>query len=362
MLIPTPNLSQNQSAMEFSVRLPPPVPFPSDINTASLVHVSLEKLLTGDNQESAELFEACKKAGFFLLDLQNVPLGETLMDDADALMALSEELFAMELEEKLKYRMPKGGFSGYKGIGMLRIDEKGTPDRCEFFGVLKDELLGISPVFNQPAVIEAHKELCISFTKKAHELALIILANLEKSLHLPSGTFDSLHRISEPSHDQTRLIRYPPQPASDRRTSFVAHTDFGSVTVLFNILGGLQILPNISTNDYHCIPSSSSSAWQFVRPVPGFAIINIGDAMTKFTNDLLRSGLHRVTSAPGDQGNVVRTSLAYFLRPENEVLMRRLEGGDVIPGLEEGRVEEGVVKSGEWVGVKGEGKKIGGEE
>jgi hypothetical protein len=30
------------------------------------------------------------------------------MDDADALMAFSEELFAIELEEKLKFRMPKG--------------------------------------------------------------------------------------------------------------------------------------------------------------------------------------------------------------------------------------------------------------
>jgi hypothetical protein len=107
---------------------------------------------------------------------------------------------------------------------MLRVDEKGTPDRCEFFGVLKDELLGIAPVFNQPAVIEAHKELYISFTKRAHELALIILANLERSLHLPPGTLDSLHRISAPSHNQTRLIRYHPQPATDRRTSFVAHS------------------------------------------------------------------------------------------------------------------------------------------
>jgi isopenicillin N synthase-like dioxygenase len=98
--------------MEFSVRLPPPVPFPSDINTAPLVHISLEKLEAGDNQESTKVFEACKKAGFFILNLQNVPLGESLMDDADALMALSEELFAIELAEKLKFRMPKGGFSG----------------------------------------------------------------------------------------------------------------------------------------------------------------------------------------------------------------------------------------------------------
>jgi isopenicillin N synthase-like dioxygenase len=202
---------------------------------------------------------------------------------------------------------------------MLRIDEKGTPDRCEFFGVLKDEVLGISPVFNQPAVIEAHKELYVSFTKRAHEFALIILANLERSLHLLPGTLDSLHRVSAPSHNQTRLIRYPPQPASDRRTRFVAYSrypdrlktidestqqltltsspaDFESVTVLFNVLGGVQILPDVSTNDWSSSPEPPDSAWQLVRPIPGCAIINIGDAMVKFTNDLLRSNLHRVTS------------------------------------------------------------------
>lgn len=95
--------------MQISVRLPPPVPFPSDTNTASLVRVSLEKLKAGDGQESAKVFEACKKAG---LDLQRIPTGEALMDDADAIMELSEELFALQLEEKQKFSMPKGGYSG----------------------------------------------------------------------------------------------------------------------------------------------------------------------------------------------------------------------------------------------------------
>lgn len=112
----------------------------------------------------------------------------------------------------------------YKGIGALRVDRKGTPDRCEYFGILKDELLGISHTLNQPDMIKHHKELFASFTRRAEELAMLILAHLDTNLHLPAGTLESLHRIFQPSHNQARLLRYEPQPSFDRRTSCVAHS------------------------------------------------------------------------------------------------------------------------------------------
>ena len=34
--------------------------------------------------------------------------------------------------------------------------------------------------------------------------------------------------------------------------------------------------------------------WQYVKPIPGHAICNIGDAMTIFSGGLLKSNLHRV--------------------------------------------------------------------
>ena len=47
------------------------------------------------------------------------------------------------------------------------------------------------------------------------------------------------------------------------------HTDFGSVTILFNQLGGLQV----------CNPSSHE--WKYVKPQAGSAIITIGDSLVK---------------------------------------------------------------------------------
>lgn len=65
--------------------------------------------------------------------------------------------------------------------------------------------------------------------------------------------------------------------------------DFGSVTVLFNQLGGLQVI------------NPKSQEWKYVKPQPGSAIINLGDALVKLVGDRLYSGVHRVV---GDSSQV----------------------------------------------------------
>lgn len=70
--------------------------------------------------------------------------------------------------------------------------------------------------------------------------------------------------------------------------------------------------------------------------------------MVKFTNGLLRSNIHRVVSPPGEQAKETRYSLVYFSRPEDDVVLKRLEGSDVIPELAEGTKEDGM-SSVEWI-------------
>ena len=76
--------------------------------------------------------------------------------------------------------------------------------------------------------------------------------------------------------------------------------------------------------------------------------MNLGDATVKFTNGLLRSNIHRVVSPPGAQADCTRYSLVYFSRPEDDVILKRLDGSDVIPGLGEGEVDE-EVSSKDWI-------------
>lgn len=179
----------------------------------------------------------------------------------------------------------------------------------------------------------------------SHEIVNLVLRILNTKLDLPKDTLTNMHRINAPSGDQVRWIKAPPQPISDRRVALGQHTDFGSVTVLMNRLGGLQVqLPG------------EKGEWVYVRPLPGHAIINLGDAMVKFTNGLLRSNIHRVNAPPGLQADSTRYSLVYFARPEDSVVLRRLEGVN-IPALGPGQVEE-EVSSKEWIIRRALGRRV----
>ena len=102
----------------------------------------------------------------------------------------------------------------------------------------------------------------------------------------------------------------------------MGHTDNGSVTVLFNIVSGLQVLDD-------------TDSWCYVRPEPGHAIINLGDPMVQLTGGVLRSNMHSVVPAPGAQSECPRFSMAYAMKAPYACRMERLKGGGIPSGEEE---------------------------
>lgn len=140
---------------------------------------------------------------------------------------------------------------------------------------------------------------------------------------------------AKPSGTVVRVIKAFASPdPEDLRTSMIHHTDFGSITLLANVLGGLQILaPGRTPKD--------KNAWLWVRPQPGCLIVSLGDAMAQWSGGLLRSNVHRVNHAPGEQRFSDRYSLALLVRPERDASMRKLAG----PG-EDG--EDGNLTAWEW--------------
>ena len=193
--------------------------------------------------------------------------------------------------------------------------------------VSKDDILGISERLPQPDLFEGYRSLLQSYITNAHAIITLILECLNKHLGLegePSPVLPELHKLHGISGDQARLIHSPPQPMDDRQMSMGAHTDYGSVTLLFNRLGGLQVYPPPEARNELGEPYND---WLYVRPLPGHCIVNLGDAMVKFTAGLLKSATHRVVNPPGEeQGRLVRTSLVYFARPEDDVMLRVLKG------------------------------------
>lgn len=321
-------------------------PFPEDVPTAPLLRLSLAKMQSRDAEELNRFYTACKDIGFFYLDLRGP--GNSILAGADKLFQVGADLFDLPLEEKQKYNfVSKNSYFGYKALGATVIDRKGNVDRSEFYNVSKDDIMGISDRWPAPSVLEEQRPLFKNFMTEAHGIVTFLLELLNDHLGLPRGKLQDMHRLEGHSGDQVRFLKAPPQHIEDRNVALGEHTDFGSVTVLFNRLGGLQVLP-----------PGEGAEWCYVKPIPGHCIINLGDAMVKFTNGLLRSNIHRVMPPPGEQADHTRYSLVYFNRPENDVLLKRLEGSAMIPPLADGEVEE-VINSKDWITRRALGRHLG---
>ncbi|KAH8812925.1 hypothetical protein F5884DRAFT_318708 [Xylogone sp. PMI_703] len=314
-------------------------PFPEDLTTAPLVSISLAKLEANDEAESKAFFEAAKKLGFFYLSTEGSQLGETLVSQAEQLHRVQKEFHDLSNSEKELYAREKiDEFFGYRfgEIGEKRDD--GTRARNETYNMRKDDLVGNCEPLPCPNLIKQNWPLLQSYARNCRAAIDLMITHLEAHLQLPPGTIANLHRITSRSGDHVRFNKNAVQPYNEDQARSTEHTDFGTLTILFNWLGGLQIR-HPDTNE-----------WVYVKPVPRSAIVNLGDALVKFTAGLLRSNVHRVVAAPAPQDTLERHSLVYFSRPEDSVVLRRLEGGLIDQQPREEKVnEEPEMTSREWI-------------
>ena len=96
----------------------------------------------------------------------------------------------------------------------------------------------------------------------------------------------------------------------------------------------------------------------------GHCVCNLGDAMVKFTAGILRSNIHRVVNPPGEQGDSTRISVVYFSRPEDPVILKVLEGSEMIDEKRKHPVEfagEEYLTSKEWTIRRAMGRRVGGD-
>ncbi|EMD38840.1 hypothetical protein CERSUDRAFT_104154 [Gelatoporia subvermispora B] len=293
-------------------------PFPEDVPTAPLLVVDYALIKSGDGPEKEKLWKAARELGFWYLKNHGADA------EVNGMFDMGAETMHLPLEEKMKYEQgDEGGSFGYKAAGANAIDDKGTRDTTEFLNVAKDDALAWPAVAHRayPAPVYAYMEGAVRpFTHKALGVNLTLLAVLSEKLGLPEGSLVRLHRPEEYSADASRFIRTTADSHvfSEEKALLMAHTDFGSLSFLHNRLGGLQVL----------MPGSDK--WLYVKPIPGHAICNVGDALTIFSAGILRSNVHRVVPPPKEQCKYERQSLVYFTRPEDTAVLRPLEGSPII--------------------------------
>ncbi len=132
--------------------------------------------------------------------------------------------------------------------------------------------------------------------------------------------------------------RTPEENAKLGDTWVKGHTDFGSMTLLFRQpVAALQV-------------RTADGGWKWVKPYPGSITVNLAYSLEFITNGFLKSSVHRVVAPPPDQAGIDRLGVLYFVRPEDDMLLKPVESAVLTKlGL---NPEDGAAKNvtaGEWV-------------
>lgn len=157
------------------------------------------------------------------------------------------------------------------------------------------------------------------FFNACHDTHLQILRGLEMALELPERRFRSLCSNAQA---EFRLTHYPPVDVSklkDGKTTRISeHTDFGTITMLFqDSTGGLEFEDENANGRFIPIESRSKTVM----------IASVGDTLTWWTNKRLHSANHRVTIPIGMKGLQAgeisaRLSIAYFGKANRDASLR----------------------------------------
>ena len=270
------------------------------------------KDFTGDPEAFSEaLGQACRETGFFLL--ADHPIPSNLVANV---FSAADDFFALPQEEKAKLSISLNPHNrGWAQMGSESLDDtSGQVDRKEAFNVGFD----LSP--DDPRVmagepfrgvnvwpeLDGFRDTMLAYYNAVHALGVGLHEAVATDLEIPTGFFAP--EFTEPMAT-LRILAYPPASGEDGEIGAGAHTDYGSVTLLMTDgEGGLQVKPR-------------GGDWTDVPHVPGAFVVNIGDCLMRWTNDIYVSTPHRVLPPKAR-----RRSIAFFLDPNPDSIVQALPG------------------------------------
>jgi isopenicillin N synthase-like dioxygenase len=248
------------------------------------------------------LDKACREVGFFYIFNHGVAAEriETLEREARRFFAQPRDLkMALDFRDSEIYGR------GYMPMGRHLIpgtaDEGDLHEAFEFSLELPDDdpdRLAGCPMYGPnrwPADLPGFREPVYGYYEAIRELGRDLFRAFALALDLPEGYFEPM--ISKPL-GQMRLIHYPPDPSADAPTRWGIgpHTDYECFTILLqDDVGGLELM-------------NAEGEWIAAPPIADTFVVNVGDMMARWTNDLYASTLHRVVNRSGRE----RYSFPFF--------------------------------------------------
>ena len=278
--------------------------------------VNLQDFVSGDAARKQKFIQeigaAFEQIGFVALS------GHFLSDDlVDTLYREVKQFFALPDEVKNKYEIEGiGGQRGYTSFGKEHAKGRKEGDLKEFwhFGQyveddpkLEEEYPKNVIVAELPGFNAVGKETYRQLEKTAQ----YVLRALALHLGLEETYFD---RFIKNGNSILRPIHYPPiteEPKNAVRAA--AHGDINLITLLMGAHGkGLQV-------------QNHKGEWIDAIARPDQLMINVGDMLSRLSNNRLKSTIHQVVNPPRDSWGTSRYSIPFFMHPVSDMPLDCLE-------------------------------------
>ncbi|XP_062090894.1 2-oxoglutarate-Fe(II) type oxidoreductase hxnY-like isoform X2 [Humulus lupulus] len=272
-----------------------------------------------DIEQSVSLLkQACLDCGFFYV--VNHGISQEFMDEV---FYQSKRFFKLPLDEKMKLLRNEKN-RGYTPV----LDEHLDPENQVHGDYKEGYYIGVEKPEDDPEVekpfygpnqwpeqgkLSGWRETMEKFHQEALEVSRAVARIIALALGLDKNFFDKPEMLGEPIAT-LRLLHYGGQVTSDPSKGIFgagAHSDFGLITLLAtdDVLG-LQICKD---------KDAKPQVWEYVAPVKGAFIVNLGDMLERWSNCIFKSTLHRVLGNGQE-----RYSIAYFVEPNHDCLVECL--------------------------------------
>ncbi len=282
----------------------------------SIPSVNLEDFLSGDPSRKKKFVESIGKAyeeiGF--VALKGHFLSDALVDE---LYAEIKNFFDLPIEVKAKYEIKGlGGQRGYTSFGKEHAKGRKEGDLKEFwhFGQYVENDSKLEAEYPKNISIDElphFNKVGKETYKMLEKTATYVLRALALYLGLEETYFDDYIKNG---NSILRPIHYPPiksEPKNAVRAA--AHGDINLITLLMGAQGrGLQV-----QNHY--------GDWLDAIAQPDELMINVGDMLSRHTNNKLKSTIHRVVNPPKEMWGTSRYSIPFFMHPISDMKLDVLD-------------------------------------
>ncbi|UPT70726.1 MAG: isopenicillin N synthase family oxygenase [Flavobacterium sp. JAD_PAG50586_2] len=252
-------------------------------------------------------------------DIGFVALKGHFLDDklVESLYEEVRNFFQLPLETKEKYEIPGiGGQRGYVSFGKESAKGRSAGDLKEFwhFGQYVSEGSKYEGQYpDNVEVTEVPKFNTVG--KEAFQMiektGVYVLRALALHLGLDEFYFD---KYVKDGNSILRPIHYPPitNEPKDGAVRAAAHGDINLITLLMGAQGkGLQVM-------------NHDGEWVDAMAEPDELMINVGDMLSRHTNNKLKSTIHQVVNPARELWGSSRYSIPFFMHPVSDMSLNCL--------------------------------------